>query len=125
VFDGSADVARRAVAVAGSLPRGGLAKVAWCPFSSWGTEPEGWQRAGGVAGVVAAAGMLVCPERRKILVARFGKVAMTCGPRLVRIWEAPSPGLPPEVAVLASQDLMAASNSKPLSSRRIIDGTCV
>jgi hypothetical protein len=91
-----------------------------------GTEPEGCQRAGGVAGVVAAAaGMLVCPEWRKILMARFGKVAMTCGPRLVRIWEAPSPGLPPEVAVLASQDLMAASSSKPLGSRRIIDGTCV
>jgi hypothetical protein len=34
--------------------------------------------------------MLVCPERRKILMAGFGKVAMTSGPRLVRIWEASS-----------------------------------
>jgi hypothetical protein len=37
-----------------------------------------------------AAAMLVCPARRNRVMATFRKVAMTCGPLPVRIWEASS-----------------------------------
>jgi hypothetical protein len=54
-------------------------------------DPEGGERPGGVAGVVAeAAARLTGPARLSAPIARLRKVAMTCGAVPVRTWEASS-----------------------------------